>query len=156
MQSSSQTKPNPYDHAAKGLSPNTRNVEFFCDLKKVSWSQFPGLNECNPGMDPTEYNCIVAIYEVPERVGSILLPDQERQDAELAMQFGRLIKISPLAFSYEEWPSDARKPQVGDIVWIARYAGGMLGGLDGRPYRILKDKDIGGVIPYVGEGEEGA
>ena len=36
------------------------------------------------------------------------------------------------------WPDPALKPQVGNLVWFARYAGAVFEGVDGREYRILK------------------
>jgi hypothetical protein len=62
------------------------------------------------------------------------------------MQVGRIVAQSPLAYSYEKWPDPSQKPQVGQVVWFARYAGKEFEGADGKMYRILKDKDIGAVI----------
>src|SRR6185503_7468 len=61
-------------------------------------------------------------------------------------QVGRIIDQSPLAYDYAVWPDPALKPPVGNLVWFARYAGAVFEGVDGREYRILKDKDIGAVI----------
>jgi co-chaperonin GroES (HSP10) len=66
------------------------------------------------------------------------------------MQVGRIIAQSPLAYSYEKWPDETLKPQAGQLVWFARYAGAPFEGLDGREYRIVKDKDIGAVIAEPG------
>ena len=106
----------------------------------------PLVEDCRPGLNPVEYNCIISLAVMPEKIGSLFLPDINRDQLGLAMQVGRLVAASPLAFSYELWPEGSHKPAVGDIVWFARYAGGEFEGLDGKTYRIVKDKDIGAVI----------
>lgn len=73
----------------------------------------------------------------------------------MAMQLGRIIAMSPLAFGYERWPEDAKdeKPKVGDIVWFARYGGALIeAAFDGEMYRLVKDKDIGAIIDEPKEG----
>lgn len=108
----------------------------------------PQLADCRPGIRPIEYNVIVApapSTEVEGKIGSIFIPDEAKETLDLAMQVGRVIAQSPLAYDYAKWPADT-KPQVGQIVWFARYAGKEFEGADGKTYRILKDKDIGAVI----------
>ncbi len=106
----------------------------------------PDLANCKPGLRPTEFNVIVALAKMPEQVGSIFLPDEARENMGLAMQVARIVAVSPLAFNYAVWPSDAEKPNPGDIVWIGRFAGGEFEGRDGQMYRIIKDRDVGAVI----------
>ncbi len=109
----------------------------------------PRLEDCNPGIRPIEYNVIVAPVpstEVAGKIGSVFIPDEAKETLDLAMQVGRIIAQSPLAYSYEKWPDTSQQPQVGQIVWFARYAGKEFEGADGKQYRILKDKDIGAVI----------
>ncbi len=119
----------------------------------------PLLAECRPGIRPIEYNVIVApapSTEVEGKIGSIFIPDEAKETLDLAMQVGRVIDQSPLAYSYDTWPDKTKQPQIGQIVWFARYAGKEFEGADGKTYRILKDKDIGAVIEepgvvYVGD-----
>lgn len=106
----------------------------------------PSLAECLPGLRPIEYNVVIAPAIAPKMIGSIVLPDESRESKGMAMQVGRVIAVSPTAFNYDNWPSEALKPKPGDIVWFARYAGGIFDGRDGREYRMVKDKDIGAVI----------
>lgn len=111
----------------------------------------PPLSDCNPGIIPSEYNCIVAVAKAPETIGRqglIIAPDSTRETEELAYQIGRLVAASPIAFNYDKWPQGSSPPQVGQVVWYARYAGSTpFEGLDGRQYRIIKDKDIGAIVP---------
>lgn len=137
----------------KGIEKRAKNanVEFYGDLATIDWNSIPSQNECHPGQRPIEYNVIIALSEMPEKIGSIIIPEAERDRMELAIQYGRLIRMSPHAFNYEKWPDETLRPKVGDLVWVARYAGGLFGGKDGRAYRIVKDKDIGGVIEEDGQ-----
>jgi co-chaperonin GroES (HSP10) len=116
-------------------------------LNEINLDLVPLLSNSAPGIRPVEYNIIVAPMRMAEKIGSILLADETRDTEGLAKQIGRIVAQSPLAYSYETWPDPSLRPQVGDVVWFARYAGALFTGFDGEEYRILKDKDIGAVIP---------
>ncbi len=101
-------------------------------------------------MEPTEYNVIVAPARVPDTIGqsgALMAPDEYVESAAMAMQIGRIVAMSPLAFNYDnDWPEGA-KPKVGDIVWFARYAGALIeAAFDGKSYRMFKDKEISAII----------
>lgn len=117
----------------------------------IKLSQVPKLEDCNPGFEPTEYNIVIAPAVIEEKVGSIIMATETHDRLKDAAQLGRLVAVSPVAFNYERWPDGAGPPQVGDVVWFARFAGGTFDGVDGKTYRIVKDKDIAGVIPYDGD-----
>lgn len=108
----------------------------------------PRLDDCHPGIRPVEYNVIVATVPATEgkKIGSVFIPDDTSDTLDLAMQVGRIVAQSPLAYSFDRWDDPSLKPQIGDPVWFARYGGKDFTGRDGRQYRILKDKDIGAVI----------
>lgn len=109
-------------------------------------SLVPALADCNPGLQPTEYNVIIAPATMPEKIGSLFLPETEKERLGMALQVGRIVAVSPVAFNYERWPDPKDKPQVGQLAWFARFAGGLFEGVDGKEYRIVKDKDIGAII----------
>lgn len=110
-------------------------------------AKIPELNECDAGIAPMEYNVLVAPEDTEEITkGGIILTQSAKETNDLAAQRGRLIAASPLAFSYAEWPEDARKPGVGDAVVFAKYAGTLFKGRDGKEYRIVKDKDVVAVV----------
>ncbi len=114
----------------------------------VELEHVPDLALCHPGLLPTEYNVIIAPAVMPEKTkGNIILADETKDRQSGAMQVGRLVAASPIAFNYDQWPTGSLPPHSGEIVWFARYAGGEFVGADGRTYRIVKDKDIGAVIP---------
>ncbi len=95
----------------------------------------PKLDDCSPGLRPVEYNVIVAPVPATEnaKIGSIYLPDESKETLDLAMQVGRIVAQSPLAYDYAQWGDDSLKPQIGDAVWFARYAGKEFEGADGKP-----------------------
>lgn len=105
----------------------------------------PSLSECNPGLRPSEFNVLVLPEEVPEKTkGGIILTDTIKDADKASGRRARLVAVSPVAFSYAEFP-EGTKPVVGDIVLIAKYAGTLVDGLDGREYRIIKDSDVAAV-----------
>jgi len=92
-----------------------------------------------------EFNVVVEVDAPPDRIGSILLPPSVADKERLQADEGWLVRISPLAFSYDDWPEGSRKPVVGDRVLIGRYTG-ITREKDGVMWRILKDKDVIAVI----------
>lgn len=105
------------------------------------------LEECNPGIEPVEYNVLVAPEDTEEvTAGGIILTTSIKETNDLASQRARLVAVSPHAFSYAEWPEGARMPKPGDAVLFAKYAGALIEGNDGREYRVVKDKDIVAVL----------
>lgn len=98
------------------------------------------------GIVPTEFNVLVLIEDAPKKIGSIHVPD-DVSDRKQAMETRAvLVDVSPLAFTYsDDWPEGAPEPQVGEEVVIAKGAGVLIDGDDGRKYRLLKDKDICGI-----------
>ena len=102
---------------------------------------------------PMEFNVVVEVDAPPDRIGSILLPPTVADKERLQADEGWLVKVSPLAFNYDDWPEGSRKPTIGDRVLIGRYTG-ITREKDGTMWRILKDKDIIAVIePQLAEVE---
>lgn len=109
------------------------------------------------GIAPVEYNVVVRmdpIYEEGEggeRVteGGIIVPQTKVERDELSADEGTIIAMSPLAFSYADWPEDARLPQVGDRILMAQFDG-RLWKRNGTTYRLIKDKSVIAIV----EGEK--
>lgn len=105
--------------------------------------KIPSLSECNPGGYPVEFNVVIAPEEVEEVTkAGIIIPGMAKEKEDAASMRGRLISASPLAFNYDTWPDGSRKPQPGDVVLFAKYAGVLFKGADEREYRACKDKDL--------------
>lgn len=112
--------------------------------------KFPPLNECNPGVDPVEYNVVILPEPVEEvRRSGLILPSQTTEADKYAQVRGLLVRASPLAFNYDTWPADAAyaPPAAGDQVFYAKYAVHVpVKGHDGREYWMIKDKDVAAIV----------
>jgi hypothetical protein len=51
-----------------------------------------------------------------------------------------------VAFQFEDWPANARKPQVGDVILHESYIGEEVEGEDGRKYRLINDRAVMAVL----------
>lgn len=98
----------------------------------------------NPsGWECVEFNCLVKVEEVATKTpGGIIMPDKLIDEKMLASTEATLVAVSPLAFTYETWPEGSAKPQPGERILMAKYAGSPVKGVDGIEYRVIKDKDI--------------
>lgn len=99
------------------------------------------------GIKPIEFNVLVKVKEVrTQTAGGIHIPDEVVDRDQMAEMEGEIVDISPLAFSYEEWPKGSRVPCVGERIVFTKYAGAVLDGKDGNKYRLVKDKDIAAIL----------
>ncbi len=111
----------------------------------------PASEECYAGFNPVEYNVVIApavLNKTVGKLGLIHMAESSKDLLDMAVQVGRIVEISPLAFNYANW-GESHSPQLGQLVWFAKFAGGIFEGVDGKEYRIVKDKDIGGVLPEI-------
>lgn len=110
----------------------------------------------NPsGIYPTEFNILLRPMTADKQFNvrmpdgslkAIFKPDTLVDQEQVAATEGEIVAVSPLAFSYERWPADEMKPQVGDRIFFAKYAGMRVTGRNNVDYLILKDKDVAAVI----------
>ena len=99
------------------------------------------------GLLPMEYNVLVLPTEVEAKTtGGVFLPDAVKEKEEFGRMEGSLVAVSPLAFSYAEWPEGARKPEIGDRVIFSKYQATEFRGKDGGKYWLMKDKSIAGIM----------
>lgn len=99
------------------------------------------------GINPVEYNVLVLPKQVETKTaGGVFLPDTKIEKDEFARMEGELVAVSPLAFSYADWPEESMKPQVGERVLFSKYNATEIMGQDGKKYWIMKDKSIAGVM----------
>lgn len=106
------------------------------------------------GIVPLEFKVLVkpSMVEVDPVIKSarergIAIPQDVLEREFMAQIVGEFISAGGNAF--EDW-KDARKPQPGDTVLIAKFAGVTVKGADGVEYRLLNDKDIGALITREG------
>lgn len=96
------------------------------------------------GFNPKEYNIVIAPSANVEQksAGGIILTSNTVENENDAVQVGRLIAVSKLAFTYSDKWTEEDYPKLGDLVTYARFAGSIQIGLDGGLYRVCKDQDI--------------
>lgn len=101
----------------------------------------------NPsGIEPLEYNVVVRPEKVEDQTrGGIYIPDEVKERDQYGHHRGEMVAASPMAFSFDDWPPDLPKPEVGQTVIFVKYAGTLVPGRDGEDYRVMKDKDVLGV-----------
>ena len=99
------------------------------------------------GIRPMEDNVLVLPSEVEAKTkGGIILADETIEKEQFGRMEGTLVAVSPLAFSFADWPDAAEQPQVGQTVVFSRYQATEITGRDGRKYWLMKDQGIAGVI----------
>lgn len=99
------------------------------------------------GLVPLDKRVLVLPDAVKDREGSILLPDEVKEQNQWAQAKGTLIAVGETAWS--EAMDDAQRhgaeftpPIEGDRILFAKYGGAKVKGDDGREYRIMNDEDV--------------
>lgn len=100
------------------------------------------------GIQPVEYKVLVLPEEIEEKTEGkhgigIFLADQTKEKEEWAQIKAILVAVGGSAFCDPDWKEPV--PQIGDQVYIAKYAGNIIEGKDGKEYRLCSDKDIGAI-----------
>ncbi|MEM7283311.1 MAG: co-chaperone GroES [Pseudomonadota bacterium] len=95
------------------------------------------------GWMPIEYNVMLKQVETQETTnGGVFLPGETQDRNMYGETQGTIVELSPMAFEYEDWPSDIEKPCVGQEILFVKHAGLFVDGEDGEKYRVIKDKDV--------------
>jgi chaperonin GroES len=90
------------------------------------------------GITPLDLLALVLPDPVEEVTkGGIILPDAAQEREKYNTQKATLIALGKSC--HVQW---VEKPQPGDRILIAQYAGKMVKGDDGQDYRIVKEDDI--------------
>lgn len=98
-------------------------------------------------IQPIEFNVLVKPQDVEKKTkGGIILADQTTEADKYAQQRGTIEAVSPLAFSYGDWPAGTVLPKPGDEVFFGKYAGTLVKDDDGNEFRLVKDKEIAAVV----------
>jgi co-chaperonin GroES (HSP10) len=113
------------------------------------------------GIIPTEFKVLVlpdeSEVELRARRSGLVVPDEAAGQYRHAAVTGRIIAMSPAAFSYHDWPDGTPLPGIGDRVVYARYAGMRVNGRplrnekgheEAKEYRLLNDKDVAAVLEF--------
>lgn len=100
------------------------------------------------GIYPIEYKVLLLPEKIEEKTeGGIILPENVKDQEEMAQVRATLIAIGGNAFEGMKEPL----PKLGDKVYIAKYAGFHVEGIDGEMYQIASDKNIAAIIREEGK-----
>lgn len=113
---------------------------------KLSDLTIPAVAECDPKVEPMHAKVLIVPAEVPEKKGAIFLAASTHEKDVFANQRARIVALGPVAFQFEDWPTGARKPQVGDVILHESYIGEEVEGDDGRKYRLINDRAVMAVL----------
>lgn len=91
---------------------------------------------------------ILVDQAVTQTQGGILMTDQGQENQTLASTTGILVATGPQAFAYDSdrlvrW--EGERPQPGERVYFQKYAGQEYTGWDGKLYRLMQDRSVGGI-----------
>lgn len=81
--------------------------------------------------------------------GGVFITEEQREKMNAASQTGVLVAAGDDAWTWNSDRSrryDGKKPEVGQRVIFEQYAGTSLWGADGKRYRLMDDKCIGGLF----------
>jgi co-chaperonin GroES (HSP10) len=119
---------------------SSENIEF----RKKKWS---GKNES--GCRPIGDMVLILIDEaVTISEGGIIIPEQILVIRQMTAETGTIAAIGEGAFYWNSTRSRefiGEAPKEGDHVIFAKYAGRVINGNDGNQYRLVIDKEIGGI-----------
>lgn len=125
---------------------NSQRIEF----RKKKWT---GKNEC--GMRPVGDMALILVdAAMEETAGGIIIPGTSIEVQQMAAESGTIVGLGSNAFYWNSdrsrpWVGDD-KPVVGDHIIFSRYAGKEIFGNDGNFYRLVLDKEIGGIATDAG------
>jgi chaperonin GroES len=105
--------------------------------------------ENNSGYQPIGDRILIKVDESAAKTsGGVFLTDEMVYKQTMASETGIIVAIGDAAFYWSfdrthEW--HGHRPQVGDRVYVERYAGRILKGNDGVWYRVMDDKCVAAI-----------
>lgn len=112
----------------------------------------PDLN--TSGIIPLDHRLLVLHDPIEEKVGSIIIPDMERDKQKYAQTKATVIACGDMCWAEakhdaRQFGIDATFPEPGARVLVGRYTGDTHKGADGRDYTVLNDEDVIALIGSV-------
>lgn len=126
------------------------------DQREYIFAPWDGVNRS--GCQPLDDKVLVLMDEHAETtMGGVHITEQARERQNMASETGVLIALGDAAF---RWNDEAtrdwigRKPMPGDRCYVERYAGQLIQGEDGKMYRLMGQRCLGGIaVPVERPGE---
>lgn len=101
----------------------------------------------NSGLAPLGRAILVEPFEPERRASQIALPDSVLNTERMLDVKVRVLELGP-----ECYPDEADRCKPGDVVLIAKMSGFMAQGpKDGKKYRFVNDRDVFGLVTWLGE-----
>lgn len=99
------------------------------------------------GITPVEYNVLIKQDAVEETTrGGLYIPEENRLREKHGQTRGVIVAVADMAFNGDVWPDEIPRPEPGQRIVFAKHTGTFVIGLDDEEYRIIKDKDVVGLI----------
>lgn len=99
------------------------------------------------GITPVEYNVLIKQDIVEQKTkGGLYIPDENLEREKHGQTRGVIVAVSEMAFNEDVWPGETPRPTPGQRIVFAKHTGTFVMGLDDEEYRIIKDKDVVGLI----------
>lgn len=90
------------------------------------------------GLKPLGRAVLIEEYAPEVRASVIAIPDNVQGKMAMVEQRAVVVEVGPAC-----WPDEPARAQPGDKVFVAKFSGFMCRGTkDGRPYRVVNDRDI--------------
>lgn len=91
------------------------------------------------GLEPVGCAVLVQTYEPERKKSLIAIPDEVKSRMDMVEQRAIVVALGPEAWKSESAP----RANPGDKVLVSKYAGYIAKGTaDGKPYRLVNDRDI--------------
>lgn len=101
--------------------------------------------ENRSGLAPLGRAVLVEYYVPEQKASSIIIPESVQDRVNSVEQRARVIEVGPAC-----WPDEPHRAAPGDYVLISRMAGyACVGPADGKPYRLVNDRDIFARLTHV-------
>ncbi len=99
------------------------------------------------GIQPFDHRVLLLHDPVQEKVGSIIMPDQERDKQKFAQTKATVIAMGDMAwgearYDAQRFGMETKFPEVGSRVLVGRFAGNTYKGADGKDYVLVNDEDV--------------
>lgn len=113
--------------------------------KEYAMPAWDGANRS--GWQPLDDKVLVLMDEHVELTsGGIMIPGTAQERMNLAGETGIVVALGPVAFVWNDdltrkW--QGRAPEPGERVYVERYAGALIQGIDGRAYRLMSQRCVG-------------
>lgn len=117
------------------------------DQREFVVAAWNGKNES--GYQPLDDKILVLMDEHADVTAlGVYIPDHAAERQTMASETGTIVAMGAAAFVYDDevrrkWVG--HKPEPGDRVYVSRYAGQLVQGVDGKTYRLMSQACIGAV-----------